>query len=298
MDILEHAYVETNGIQLHVVQQGPKDGPLVILLHGFPEFWYGWRKQLSYLADKGYRVWAPDQRGYNLSDKPEKVRDYHIDLLARDVASLIAVSRAEKVILVGHDWGGIVAWRTVRMYPQLIERLVIMNPPHEAAMRGQIKKNPVQLLRSAHAGFFQLPRMPEKLFSLSNWGPAVKMLQATSRKGTFTDKDQAYYRPAWSQPRAFTSMLNWYRAIVRNFPNKGIANRVSVPTLIIWGAEDQFLGRELALKSLEFCDEGRLVFFEQATHWVHLEEAERVNRLIAQFALDKDFLVGKLVNLP
>lgn len=298
MDGLEHTYIETNGVQLHVVQAGPRDGELVLLLHGFPEFWYGWRKQIAYLASKGYRVWAPDQRGYALSDKPKRVRDYQAHLLAEDIAGLIDASGKEAAILVGHDWGGIVAWRTARTYPHLIKRLVILNAPHEAAMTQQFKQNPVQIFRSSYVGFFQIPRLPEKLLSRSDWGPATKMLQATSRKEAFSNESLARYREAWSQPRAFTSMLNWYRAMARSFSSQDVPNRVSAPTLMIWGAKDKFLGRNLALESLNFCNEGRLVFLESATHWVHLEAAEQVNELIEKFAVDKEFLAGKLVSLP
>lgn len=298
MDALEHKYIETNGVRLHVVQAGPRDGELVMLLHGFPEFWYGWRKQITYLAGKGYRVWAPDQRGYALSDKPKKVRDYQVYLLAEDIAGLIKASGKEEAILVGHDWGGIVAWHTARTYPELIKRLVILNAPHETAMSQQIKQNPAQIFRSSYAGFFQIPQLPEKLLSRSNWEPATKMLQATSRKGTFSNAELDCYREAWSQSRAFTSMLNWYRAMARSLSSQDIPNRVSTPTMVIWGAKDKFLGRDLALRSLSFCDEGRLVFLETATHWVHLEETEQVNELIEQFAADKEFLADKLVSLP
>ncbi|MBM6615869.1 alpha/beta hydrolase [Desemzia sp. RIT804] len=283
METVEHAYIKTNGITLHVAQKGPADGELILLLHGFPEFWYGWCKQITYLADQGFRVWAPDQRGYNLSDKPDKVSDYHIEHLAADVAGLIKASGKEKVFLVGHDWGGIVAWRVAREYPDLLHKLVILNAPHEAAMKEQVLHHPFQILKSSYIGFFQLPGVPERLFSVSGWKPATKALKATSQKGTFSEAELDEYRTAWSQPRAMHSMINWYRALVRYSSNQTVPSRVTVPTFLIWGAKDQFLGQELANKSLEFCDNGRGRLIGEATHWVQHEEAEQVNQWMLDF---------------
>lgn len=283
MGMQEHKYIETNRIKLHVVQQGPEDGQLVILLHGFPEFWYGWSNQMSYLAAKGFRVWAPDQRGYNLSDKPKKVKDYRMDQLSADVAGLIKASGKEKVILVGHDWGGIVAWRVAREYPELLHKLIILNAPHELAMSKQLLQHPLQILKSSYIAFFQLRGIPEKIFGMSNWKAVEKELVSSSRKGTFSEEELQNYRTAWSQPGAMRSMINWYRALVANYTSSDVPSRVTVPTFLIWGAKDQFLGSELASKSLEFCENGRGVLLGEATHWVHHEEPERVNQLILDF---------------
>ena len=283
MGIQEHKYIETNGIKLHVVQQGPENGQLVILLHGFPEFWYGWSNQMSELANKGFRVWTPDQRGYNLSDKPKKVSDYRTDHLAADVAGLIKASGKEKVVLVGHDWGGIVAWRVAREYPELLRKLIILNAPHELAMSNKLLTHPLQILKSSYIAFFQLRGIPEKTFSMSNWKAIEKALVSSSRKGTFSEEDLQKYRTAWSQPGAMRSMINWYRAIISNYTSSDVPSRVTVPTFLVWGAKDRFLGPELASKSLEFCDDGRGVLLGEATHWVHHEEPERVNQLILDF---------------
>lgn len=288
MGMQEHKYIETNGIKLHVVQQGPEEGQLVILLHGFPEFWYGWSNQMSYLAAKGFRVWAPDQRGYNLSDKPKKVSDYRMDQLSADVASLIKASGKEKVILVGHDWGGIVAWRVAREYPELLHKLIILNAPHELAMSKQLLQHPLQILKSSYIAFFQLRGIPEKIFGMSNWKAVEKALVSSSRKGTFSEEELQNYRTAWSQPGAMRSMINWYRALVANYTSSDVPSRVTVPTFLIWGAKDQFLGSELASKSLEFCENGRGVLLGEATHWVHHEEPERVNQLILDFIISEE----------
>lgn len=280
---LDHQYIETNGIRLNVIQAGPQDGPLLILLHGFPEFSYGWRKQIPYLASAGYRVWAPDQRGYNISDKPEGIAAYTLDKLAADVIGLIDAAGQEKAYLVGHDWGGAVAWWVAANYPDRLAKLVILNVPHGAVLQRNLRKNLTQLRKSWYFFFFQIPWLPEKLARLQDWKSTVQTLQNSSRPGTFTADDLAQYRRAWSQPQAYRSMINWYRAMLQK-PSRPPANsRITVPTLLIWGAKDRFLGRELAQPSIDRCDDGRLVFIEEATHWVQHEEADQVNELISAF---------------
>jgi len=280
---MEHTYVTTNGIRLHVVQEGPRDGPLVLLLHGFPEFWYGWRRQIPYLAAAGYRVWAPDQRGYNLSDKPQGIAAYGLDALAADVVGLIDAANRKRAFLVGHDWGAAVAWHVAARYPERLERLVVINVPHGAVMREHLRRNAAQRRKSWYIFFFQTPWLPEAVSRLGNWRLLAQALQKTSRPGTFTDADLALYREAWSQPRAYASMVNWYRALFRQPPAGPLQRRIDVPTLLIWGARDRFLGREMAQPSIDLCRDGRLVFFEGATHWVHHEEPDRVNALIEGF---------------
>ena len=277
---MTNAYIETNGVRLHVVQAGPADGPLVILLHGFPEFWYGWHRQIDALADAGFWVWAPDQRGYNLSEKPAGIAAYGIDTLSADVVGLIDAAGRQKAIVVGHDWGAAVAWWTAVVHADRVERLVVLNVPHPVVMQQFARRDPGQMLRSWYIGFFQLPWLPETLSRLDNWVIAVRSLRMSSRPGTFTDADVQQYRTAWSQPGAFTAMVNWYRAALRKPASRQPSVRITVPTLLIWGARDQFLKREMAQPSIDLCDNGRLVFLENATHWVQHEEASRVNELI------------------
>lgn len=280
---LEHNYIETNGIRLHVVQAGPKNGPLVILLHGFPEFWYGWRHQIAYLAAAGYRVWAPDQRGYNLSDKPKGIAVYNLDQLANDVIGLIDAAGQEKALLVGHDWGAAVAWWLANRSPERLERMIILNVPHHAVMQRAAQRTLSQMRKSWYFLFFQLPWLPEAVVGRNNWQTMCKALQKSSRLGTFSETDLEQYRQAWAQPHTMTSMINWYRAIMRKPPQPLPTRRIKVPTLLIWGVKDPFLGRELAQPSIDLCDEGRLAFIEEATHWVQHEEAARVNELMGEF---------------
>ena len=283
---MEHQQIIANGINLHVVQDGPRTGRFLILLHGFPEFWYGWRRQIPFLAAAGYRVWAPDQRGYNLSDKPSGIAAYSLDELGADVIGLLDAAGQETAFLVGHDWGAAVAWWIASKYPARLAKMVIINVPHGAVLMKHLRRNLAQIRKSWYMFFFQFPYLPEIIIPLRNWNMFAKFLKNSSRPGTFTNDDLDIYRQAWSQPKTLTSMLNWYRSVMQKPPKPPDSLRITVPTLLIWGAQDKFLGREMAQPSIDLCDDGRLVYFEEATHWVQLEEAERVNELIDTFLRD------------
>jgi epoxide hydrolase 4 len=283
MKKMKSTYFETNGIRLHAVQAGPEGGRLIILLHGFPEFWRGWIHQIEPLAAAGYYVLAPDQRGYNLSDKPLDPAAYSLDELSKDIAGLIRAAGRQKAVVVGHDWGGVVAWWLGIHYPEMLERLVILNAPHPGALRQILISNPDQIRRSSYAFFFQLPWIPEAISRNNDWELMEKALRETSRPGTFSVQDFEHYRQAWWRKGAFTAMLNWYRANARYLAQAPIDKRVSVPTLLLWGTQDFALGQQLAGPSIEMCNQGRLVLFEDATHWIQHEEAERVSQLILEF---------------
>ena len=277
--------IQTNGITLHVVEDGPQDGLPVILLHGFPEFWYGWRGQISVLANTGYRVIAPDQRGYNLSDKPKGVAAYNLDLLAADVVGLIDSLGRKKVFLVGHDWGATVAWWTALKYPDRLEKLVILNVPHPAVFQRHLRTSFSQMRKSWYMFFFQLPWLPEYAMGRNHWQVGKQSLVNSRRPGTFSEADLEKYVEAWSRPGAFTSMVNYYRFVLQKAPKPADSLRIVMPTLLIWGAQDKFLGREMAQPSIDLCNDGRLVFIEEATHWVQHEEADRVNDLLCNFLI-------------
>ena len=277
---LTHHYVPTNGLQLHVVQAGPADGPLVVLLHGFPEYWASWRAQLAALAAAGYRVWAPDQRGYNLSDKPLGIAAYTLPTLAADIIGLLDAAGAVQASIVGHDWGGIVAWYLAAHYPSRVVRTTIINVPHPAVVLPNLWRVPSQLARSWYIGFFQVPGLPERLIRRRNWRFGAQALLGTSRPGTFSAAEVARYKVAWAQPGALTAMLNWYRALRRP---SGAWPRIGGPVQIIWGKHDAFLDARLAQLSLQECTNGELQYFPDATHWVQLEEPAVVNDLILAF---------------
>lgn len=280
---LNHQYLETNGITLHVVEAGPADGPLVILLHGFPEAWYGWRYQIEALAAAGWHVLVPDQRGYNLSDKPRGVKSYRLNTLARDILGLIEREGREKAVVIGHDWGAAVGWYLATCYPERIEKYIAVNVPNPSLMPDFLKKHPRQLLKSWYFLFFQLPWLPEKTVEILGSNDKTMPLSRSSRAGTFSATDLARYRRSWGIPGALTGMINWYRATLR-YPGELPKNpRVTVPVLIIWGKLDSFLLPEGAEASLQVCEIGRLVFVPEATHWVQHEEPSKVNRLILDF---------------
>ncbi len=284
---MTHTFVETNKqsgnpVKLHVVQAGPEEGPLVILLHGFPEFWYGWKNQIDALAEAGFWVWAPDQRGYNLSEKPMGIEAYSLDTLVADVIGLIDAAGRQKAVVVGHDWGAAVAWWTAVSYSDRVERLVVLNVPHPIVMKRFTSRDVGQMRRSWYIGFFQLPWLPEMLTKAGNWTAFVKTLLGSSRPGTFRRADLQQYKAAWAQPGAVKAMINWYRASLRKPPSRRSSIRVTVPTLLIWGVQDKFLKREMAQPSIDLCDNGRVVYLENASHWVQHEEPERVNELIIE----------------
>jgi pimeloyl-ACP methyl ester carboxylesterase len=280
---METRFIETNGIRLHVIQAGPEAGPLVIFLHGFPEFWYGWRQQIPHFAGAGFRVCVPDQRGYNLSDRPKGAAAYRLDALAADVLGLMDAMGREKAFLVGHDWGAAVAWWVAEHHPERVARVAVLNVPHGAVFLRHLLRHPSQWLKSAYMAFFQLPALPEALARRNNWRMATGFLQRSSRPGTFSPEDLARYREAWSRPGAYTAMLNWYRALLRRPPRYPDRPRITVPTLLIWGAGDRFLDKAMARPSIDLCDEGRLILVEEASHWVQHEEAARVNGWIEAF---------------
>lgn len=283
MDNYTHTTVKTNGVNLHVVQAGPLDGPLVILLHGFPDFWYGWRRQIDYLAAQGFRVWAPDQRGYNLSDKPKGIAAYSPDELSADVIGLIEAAGCEQTLLVGHDVGAAVAWWTACKYPERLTKMVILNVPHHQVFRKTLRTDSEQRRKSWYIALFQLPFLPEFLSGLGNTNAFARALTTSSLPGTFSEADLAEYRKSWAQPGALTGILNWYRGAVRAYPKVQPDPRVKVPTLILWGKNDIALKVEMAQASVDLCNDGRLVYFDKATHWVSHEELERVNNLIGEF---------------
>jgi len=273
---LRERFVRTNGISLHVVEAGPRKGPLVVLLHGFPEFWYGWRHQIPALARAGFHVLAPDQRGYGTSDKPPGVGAYAIDRLVGDVVGLLDEAGRERAFLVGHDWGAAVAWWLALAHPQRVERLAILNVPHPAVMRRSLLTNPRQLLRSWYMLLFQTPGLPERLLARDDHAMLARAVRG-GRRGTCTTEDLARYKEAWAEPGALTAMVNWYRAALRSAWRPLPGNRVKPPTLILWGTRDAFLGRELAPPSAALCDDARLVFHDQATHWIQHDDADEVN---------------------
>jgi pimeloyl-ACP methyl ester carboxylesterase len=283
-DELRDGYADLGEVRLHYVEAG--EGPLVILLHGFPEFWFSWRFQIPALAAAGLRVVAPDMRGYNLSAKPEGVWAYDSDRLAADVRDLILERGAQSAHLVGHDWGAGVAWATAMNHPEVVERLAILNLPHPRQLLHGLRRPP-QMLMSWYFFFFQLPWLPERVVRARRWWYfRAAWLGTAARAEAFTERDIQRYIEAWSQPGAATATINYYRALLRQSPSRAEARigLISAPTLVIFGERDRYLSNKLAepdradVPNLE-----RVVRLPEASHWVHHDEPERVNELLLEF---------------
>ncbi|MGB2895784.1 MAG: alpha/beta hydrolase [Anaerolineales bacterium] len=276
----------TNGIHLHTALAGPEGGEPVFLLHGFPDAWFGWEAQIEPLAEAGFRVIAPDQRGYNLSDKPKGVSSYQMDILGDDILGLADVFGYNRFHLAGHDFGAMVGWNLAMRHPQRLQRLAIANVPHPVVMRNYLRTHPSQMLKSWYAFFFQLPGLPERVVKANSWKFLISAMP-----DELNAKERARYREAWAQPHAITSMINWYRASLRQMRKSTGTSQIRVPTLVLWGQQDPHISYEMAQLSVDLCESGRLVTFEDATHWVMHDKPKEVSDLLVDhFRHQGDYL--------
>jgi pimeloyl-ACP methyl ester carboxylesterase len=276
-----------NGLSLHAIEAGPADGPLLILLHGFPEFWWGWRHQITPLAESGFHVLAPDLRGYNLSDAPQDISSYILDTLVTDVIALADHYGAEHFYLVGHDWGGIVAWGVAAKHPYRLERLVVMDAPHPDLWAEDLFKHPTQALRSSYVALFQLPWLPEQVLGTLNFAALRSMVETSARQDAFKPGEIERYVEAWAQPGSLKAMLNYYRALRKRI-KPDHPTKILCPVLVLWGEKDSFLEHHVARASLEYCSSGQLFIVKGATHWLHLEEPAVVSSKIIDFFGSKE----------
>ena len=278
-----HRQAVVNGVRLHYVEAG--DGPLIVLLHGFPEFWYSWRHQIGALAAAGFRVIAPDMRGYNLSAKPRGVHAYRLEALTADVAGLIRHAGAGRATVVGHDWGGLVAWQVPIHHPDVVESLIILNAPHPGPARREMRTL-AQLRKSWYIFFFQLPDLPEWSIRRREFAGIAKVFRTEPlRPGAFTAEDVRLYQEALARPGALTAALNYYRALFRRSWrewSKPIPP-ITVPTLVIWGERDPYLGLPLLEGLQEWVPDLRVERVPDASHWIQVDAPEKVNRLMIEF---------------
>lgn len=285
----QHTFVETNHIRLHCVMQG--EGELVILLHGFPEFWYSWRYQIPVLARR-FKVVVPDLRGYNDSDKPET--GYDLNTLSADIRGLIESLGYSRAHIVGHDWGGLVAWQLAQRFPHYLNRLVVLNAPHPQRLAEELVSNLDQLRRSWYMFAFQVPGLPEWLIqqNLKSFVQDVFRGQAV-RKGAFTAEDTQLYEVALQKPGVLAAALNCYRQLLspanlwrywRRSPEP-----VTVPTLVLWGEEDTLLSTKLT-EGLENLIKApfKLKFVPDCGHWIQQEAPQTVNRELLSFLRPTD----------
>ncbi|MBF2004979.1 alpha/beta fold hydrolase [Chlorogloeopsis fritschii PCC 9212] len=276
----KHDYIITNGVKLHYVTQG--EGPLMLMLHGFPEFWYSWRHQIPEFA-KYFKVVAVDLRGYNDSDKPKEQSAYVMDEFIKDVKGLIKGLGYEKCVLVGHDWGGAIAWCFTYAHPEMVEKLIVLNIPHPAKFSEGLR-TPQQLLKSSYMFLFQLPWLPEVLIQSADYQAIETALKGMAvNKSTFTQADIDAYKDAAAKRGALTAMLNYYRNIFQQRllnPSWGV---LEVPTLMIWGEKDTALGKELSYGTEAYVRDLQIRYIPNCSHWVQQEKPELVNEYMREF---------------
>ena len=272
---MQHHHTTVNGIDLHYVEDGR--GPLVVLLHGFPEFWFSWRKQIPALAAAGFRVVAPDLRGYNESEKPKSIDDYRITAAATDIAALIE-SLDEPCVLVGHDWGGVVAWLVAIQRPELLRKLVVLNVPHPAALLRELRRSTRQKLKMIYQLFFQPPMLPEMLMPL-----VLPIL--LRRGGRFSREDIREYKAAWRSIETRRAMANYYRAMRRHRGElRQFLGRVELPTLLIWGEHEPVFLRSTSEDIDDIVPNLRVARIAGAGHFVQTDQPEIVSDLLIEFA--------------
>lgn len=276
---VERGYREVNDVSLHVVAAGDPNDPLVVFLHGFPEFWYQWHDYIEPFVEAGYRVVVPDQRGYNRSERPAGVRPYRLTELSGDIVDLIATEDRETAHVVGHDWGAFVGWDLALRHPDTVDRLGIINVPHPEVLQQVIRSNLTQFRKSWYVFFFQVPGLPQWVLRRDDYEFLAAAMRDGSRPSTFSESELDRYRQAWAGEGTVTAMINWYRAIVRHSESPP-RKRVQASTQIIWGENDRALVPELAPKSLSYCDDGDLKQFSDATHWIPHEHPQRVFDLL------------------
>jgi pimeloyl-ACP methyl ester carboxylesterase len=279
-------WFDVNGVRLHAMEAG--EGFPVVLLHGFPEFWFSWRGQIEALAAAGYHVVALDQRGYNLSSKPPGIASYRLGIIAQDVAEVIE-GLGGRAAVIGHDWGGAVTWRVAAKRPDLVERMIAINVPHPKSLFRELKKLS-QLRRFWYQFYFQIPVIPEASLRRRRFGALRGSLRRLSLPGTFSSEDLQKYVEAWSQPDALWAMLAWYRAVMRRSPRKTVRESTPAaasPAMLIWGETDPFFNAEAMLSSPDSLAGLRLERIAEGGHFVHEEFPDRVNGLILDFLRER-----------
>jgi len=279
---LRHHFAALPDVRLHYVEAG--EGPLVVLLHGFPEFWYGWRHQIPALARAGFRVVAPDLRGYGRSECPRGVASYGLERLVDDVSALVRHLGNSPAVLVGHDWGGLVAWWAAMLRPQCVSRLVIANCPHPDHV-GAMLVDPEQVRRAWYMPLLALPMLPERWLAWRNWSGLRRILTSGSeRPGAFTSGELDRYVEAFASSGT-TGPLAYYRALLRHRPAtlRAMVRPIEVPTQVIWGARDRWLSRAFAEPPAKWVWDARLDFVAEAGHFVHADRPEDFNRLLLGF---------------
>jgi len=289
-----HHQAVLNDVHLHYVAAGPPDGDLVVCLHGFPAFWYTWHEAIPALADAGYRVVAPDMRGYNRSAKPRGVAAYRMDELVGDVVGLIEHAGRQTAHVVGHDWGALVAWHLAAERPGVVDRLAILNAPHPSAYERELRSNPRQLLRSWYVLVAQVPRLPEYLLSRNDAALVGRLFARAGVDGdAFSPAEVTRYREAFARPGVARASLNYYRAAVREtlrrLPRGGVGDLpIAAPTLVVWGEQDPALSVSVLDGLDRWAADLTVERLPVAGHWALAEAPECVVRSLLAFFAGED----------
>jgi pimeloyl-ACP methyl ester carboxylesterase len=281
MDAITYRTVHANALEFNVAVLG--SGPrLALCLHGFPESSFSWRYQMPLLAQLGFLVWAPDLRGYGKSSRPNGIAAYSMENLRADVAALIEASGATETLLIGHDWGALIAWDYAMFGRIPLSKLVIMNVPHPALAQKGLRTLR-QLLKSWYIFFFQLPGIPEWFLARNDYAAIAQAFRGMAvDKSRFPREVLKVYQEAAAQPGALTAMLNYYRALLRGISaaRKRGAPKITVPTLMLWGEVDAALGKELTYGTERYVSNLTLRYLPNVSHWVQQEAPETVNLLL------------------
>jgi epoxide hydrolase 4 len=281
-DVNQAHWVDLPGLRMHTVREGPESGPAVILLHGFPEFWYSWRFQIPALAQAGFRVIVPDQRGYNLT---EKHGPYDVGTLVNDIVRLQDAAGIPRSHVVGHDWGAVVAWALAALRPERVDKLAILNGPHPNAYLETCKRHPRQIAMSWYIGLFQIPGVAERLVRANDFQVLDKMFSKIPDR-YMTREDIGKYKDALRQPGALSAALGWYREMPRRLMTGSMAlsnPHIAAPTLVVWGERDPALAKECNDPLPNYVPDLRVHYLPNAGHWVQMDHPDEVNRQLLDF---------------
>ncbi len=275
-----HEKIQANGIQFHYVTEG--DGPLMLFLHGFPEYWYSWRHQIQEFS-KNYKVVALDMRGYGQTDRPQGKENYTIDVLVNDVKEVVSALGYEKCVLVGHDWGALVAWYVAMNFEACVEKLIVMNVPHPKCYMENLTFR--QVLRSWYIWMFQLPRFPEMYLKANDFKWITDQFRSAVNTAAFPEEDLKKYKENAAMPGALTAMLNYYRNLPAEMMRMNTAPIIQVPTLMLWGENDGYTGKDSTRGTDRYVKNLDLKFLPNCSHWTQQDCPKEVNQYMSDFLM-------------
>ncbi|KAL7637217.1 UNVERIFIED_CONTAM: hypothetical protein RMT77_011929 [Armadillidium vulgare] len=284
----KHGYIQLKkqAVKLHYVEKGDRSNPLMLLLHGFPECWLSWRHQLKEFSTN-YWVVAVDMRGYGESDKPKGKKNYDINVIVEDIKEMVMELGSSKTVIVGHDWGSVIAWKAVQTYPDLFEKHINLNGPPIEVMMSMLRSSFKQFKMSWYIFFFQCPILPEITSRIKNLAIFSQLMKGQHDSNQQIPKDAIEgFKYYYSKSGAFTPPINYYRCLP-TYNDRAYMKKVIVPTLIIWGDQDTALNIEIPAKSSNLCEDAQIEYIRNTGHFVHEEKPDQVNEVIWKFLNSK-----------